>query len=259
MAHSQRRVLVHQAGVPPGSALRQDLVEHHRVHAPEHEVAVGMHVVFVGDGDYPVTGLRLDEQVVRQRRAKRGDALASQIGQRAEAARIGRAHGQHLAELVVGYRDREARAPGRAVLDPAQGDVEIPARDRRVDTREPGLDESRSAAEAGGEQLRDLHVEADDARGIGRVGLDVRRAALGVTAPAQLGLRRGVCPRWPPRGRGCDQRQAHERAGDPPEAGGAGQRRGSIRPWISAWAHARGLNLRLPDRPAPAMGADRGR
>ena len=42
------------------------------------------------------------------------------------------------------------------------------------------------AAEAGGEQLRDVDLEADDARRIGGIGLDERRAAFGVAAPAQF-------------------------------------------------------------------------
>ena len=48
------------------------------------------------------------------------------------------------------------------------------------------LDESRRAVERARDELRDLDIEADDLARVARVGLDERRAALGVTAPAKF-------------------------------------------------------------------------
>src|SRR4030095_14063512 len=45
------------------------------------------------------------------------------------------------------------------------------------------------STEAGAEQLRELDLEADDASCIVRIGLDVGRAALRITAPAQFSWR----------------------------------------------------------------------
>ena len=65
-------------------------------------------------GTRPVRLCSASEQVVRHRRAERRDAAAGEVGERAVAARVRRAHGEHLAELEVRQRDaRGARAaPG---------------------------------------------------------------------------------------------------------------------------------------------------
>jgi hypothetical protein len=109
--------------------------------------------------------------------------MVSQIAQRAVPVRVGCAHREHFAELVIGNRDRKAGAAGGAVLDAAQANVEITARCRGIDARETDLDEARRPAETRREQLRDLDVEANDMRRIIRICLDVRRSAFGITTP----------------------------------------------------------------------------
>ncbi len=58
-----------------------------------------------------------------------------------------------------------------------------------IERAERNLDELRRTSELARHQLRDLDVEADHLRGIGGVGLDKGRAALGVAAPAERRLR----------------------------------------------------------------------
>src|SRR5205807_1780143 len=83
---------------------------------------------------------------------------AAQIFQAPIAVAVYGANRQHFAELVIGNRQRKPRAPGVAVLDAAQADVEVAARRGCVDRRETNLDEARRAPETGGKQLRDLDV-----------------------------------------------------------------------------------------------------
>ena len=97
----------------------------------------------------------------------------AQIGERAKLSGVGRADAQHLAKLIIRKGDRVAGAPRRRVLDAAQADVGVAARDRLIDRCKGDLDEARLAAQPPRDQLGDLDVEADDARRVGRVGLDV--------------------------------------------------------------------------------------
>ena len=112
--------------------------------------------------------------------------LPAQILERAQPPGVLGSHRQHLAELVIGNGDGERRSPRRRVLDAAQPDIRVAARDRLIDRREGDHDESRRTAHAARDERRDLDVEADDLLGIGGIGLDERRAALRVAGPAQL-------------------------------------------------------------------------
>ena len=135
----------------------------------------------------PCVGLRLDEQVVGERGAERGHPPAAQVGERAEATRVGFADGQDLAELVVRDGDRQAGAAGRAVLDAAQADVEVAARRGRIEAGEADLHEARSRGRAPAASSCATSTSKPTTRErIGGVGLDKRRAPFGVAAPAQL-------------------------------------------------------------------------
>ena len=178
-------------------------VEHDRVDATEHEIAVRMHVILVCDGDDTVASLRVGEQVVRERRAQRRDAVSPEIAERPEPVLVRRSNGQHFAELVVWNRDREARAASRAVFDAAQADVEVTARRSRIDAREANLDEARRSPRADASSCATSTSNPTTRERIVRIRLDVRRATFGITAPSQLrrGLRTGC---------GGTQRKAHE-------------------------------------------------
>ena len=138
--------------------------------------------------------------------ATRRPRRSSSVRKRSRSARADR---EDLAKLVVRDGDSQAGAAGGAVLDPAQADVEVAARGGRVEGREADLHEARNAAESVGEELRDLDIEADDARGVGRIGFDERRAAFGVTTPAQFLARLG-----------SDGRREHRHARDDREMTG---------------------------------------
>ncbi|HUP59570.1 MAG TPA: hypothetical protein VNA69_04025 [Thermoanaerobaculia bacterium] len=77
------------------------------------------------------------------------------------------------------------RVHGVVVRDGGESDVEVAALHGLVDRRERDLHEQRLASEAFCDFIRDFDVEADELRRIVRVRFDVRRAALGVTAPAE--------------------------------------------------------------------------
>ena len=80
--------------------------------------------------------------------AERRHAAAAQIGERAITRGIGCADGEDLPELVVRNRDRQPRAARGAVFDAAQTDVEVAARDRRIEGGEADLDEARRPVQA---------------------------------------------------------------------------------------------------------------
>ena len=106
-----------------------------------------------------------------------------QIRERAEARRVGGAHREHLAKLVVRQRHGERRATRRRVLDAVERDVEVAARGGLVERCERDLDELRRATELLRDQLGDLDVEALHSLGMLRVGFDVRRAAFRIPCP----------------------------------------------------------------------------
>ena len=179
------------AGVATHGALGQHVVEQHRVDSPEQQVLVRMDVVVVGDGLEAVFAFGLRQDLPGQRGAERRHAAATEIGQRAVAAGVGLAHGQHFAELVVRHANGEFRALGRRVLETVDGNVEVAALHRLVERGEGGLHEDGPAAQGFGDERRHLDIEPAVGRRILRVGFDIRGAALGVGTPAQLRLLRG--------------------------------------------------------------------
>ena len=141
---------LHRA-LPP---LRQHVVEQHGVHAPDHQIAVRMHVVVVRHGAHPEIALGPQQDFVGDRAAERRDPLAAKIGEGSESRGVAVADAQHLAEFVVGQRDRHRRPPGRRVFDPAQADVGVAAGDALVDRIEADVEELGRPAEASGEKVR---------------------------------------------------------------------------------------------------------
>ena len=112
------------------------------------------------------------------------------IGERAKLSGVRRADTQHLAKLIIRKGDRVAGPPRGRVFDAAQPDVGVASGNGLIDRRERDLDEAGLAAESGCDELGDLDIEADDARRVGRIGLDIRRAAFGIAGPAEK--RRGL-------------------------------------------------------------------
>ena len=101
VADGHRIRLRDETALPPHGLLREHVVEQHGIHTPERQIAVRMHVIVVRHRHHAALGLRGEEDFVRDRAAQRGDAPAAEIGERPEAGRVGLAHGQHFAELVV--------------------------------------------------------------------------------------------------------------------------------------------------------------
>ena len=169
------------------------VVQQHGIHAAERQVAIGVHVVLVGHRHDAVrlpastAGCRRPAWLPASPRGGPPDRRACDTLAPSDCP-----HREDLAELVVGNRDRQAGAARGRVFDAAQADVEVAARGGRVEAREADLDEPRRAAEPIARAAARFHLEADDPRRIVRVGLDERRAAFGIAAPAQLrdGLRR---------------------------------------------------------------------
>ena len=118
--------------------------------------------------------------------------LPFQIGERAIAIAIAVANREHFAEFVIRDAGGERLAPRRNVFDAAQADVEVASLRGLIERRELHLQELRRAAQLSRDQLGDLDVEADQLRGIARIGFNERRAAFGIAAPPQrLRCRRG--------------------------------------------------------------------
>ena len=145
----------------PQPPFGEDVVEQDGIDAPEHQIAVRVHVVVVRDRLDAVVALGPQQNLVRDRAAQRGDLAAAQIGERAEARHVRGPDAQDFAELVVGNRQRQRGAARQRVFDAAQADVRVAPGDGLVDRRERDLDELRRAPEAAREQARDLDVEAD--------------------------------------------------------------------------------------------------
>src|SRR6185437_8037220 len=101
---------------------------------------------------------------------------------------------EHLMELIVWNAHGVPLAKLGSVFDARHADVEVAALDRGLDRAPRHLHESRLAPQPVRDHSRDLDVEPTNPRWIRRVGLDERRAALGVAAPSEHlcpGVRRG--------------------------------------------------------------------
>ena len=85
VADRHRLELNLEAGHEPEPPLGEDVVEQDGVHASEHQIGVGMHVIVVRHRLHAATALGTQKDVVCDRAAERGDLVAAQIGERAEA------------------------------------------------------------------------------------------------------------------------------------------------------------------------------
>ncbi len=210
MPGSDRLRLGHEAGRAPHRAIGEHVVEQHRVDTADQQILVRMHVVVIRHGMDAGGCLGVHERVIGDGARERGDGPAAECGQSVKPIAIGRAHGEHFLELVVGNRGRDRALASGCVFDAAQADVEVAPRDRLVEIGKRGLDEFRRAAERRRDKTGDLDVETDHPIGIARIGFHVGRAALGVTAPAKRwrGGRRFAA------GRGADQHDDREMAAE---------------------------------------------
>ena len=144
------------------AAFGEDVVQHHRVNASEHQVAERVHIILVGDRLQPVVALGTQQDLVRDRAAERADLTASEVLERAKPRSVGVSHAQDFAELVVRNRRCERRAPRRGVFDAAQPDLRVVAGDRLVDRSKRNRHEPRRSPETPGKQVGNFNVEADD-------------------------------------------------------------------------------------------------
>jgi hypothetical protein len=105
--------------------------------------------------------------------------------------RVGRSNAENFAKLIIGNGDCIRCAPRRSVLDAAQPDLGVAARNRLVDGCEGNFDELRLAPQAAGNQFGDVDIEANNFGRIGGIGFDIRRPAFRVPTPAKYlrGLR----------------------------------------------------------------------
>ncbi len=177
----------------PQPSFREDVIQQNGINSPEHQIAVGVHVVVVRNRLDTVVPLGPQKNLVRDRSAERADLASPQIRERAEARHVGCPYAQDFAELVVGNRQRQRRPARQRVLHAAQADVRIAPGDGLVDRREHDLNELRRAPEAAREQVSDLDVETHLPVRVRGIGLDKRRTALGIARPAEhrrLGGRR---------------------------------------------------------------------
>jgi hypothetical protein len=104
-------------------------------------------------------------------------------------------------------------------LEPVHRDVEVAALERRDQVRPVVLDEALLHAEAAGERVHDVDLEADDLRRVAGVLPEVGLAALDVGAPRDLAafldaLQRAAGGLAAAAGEEQHQRRAHDRHGD---------------------------------------------
>ena len=126
---------------------------------------------------------------------ERADPPPAKVGERTKLSGVGGTDAQDLAELIIRKRDGITSSARRRVLDAAQPDVGVAPGDGLIDRRVGDLDEAGLAAQPLRDELGDIDVEPDDARGVGGIGFDIRRAAFGVAGPPQE-RRRFVPKAW---------------------------------------------------------------
>src|SRR5262249_34155246 len=114
-------------------ALGKDVVQEYRVDATEHQVAEGVHVVFVCDGGQAEIALRSEQDVVGESAPKGADTTAGQIAQLQVAPGRAVPNTQDLAKLIVGDGHGHRPPPGSRVFDAAQADLGVATSDRLVD------------------------------------------------------------------------------------------------------------------------------
>src|SRR5438034_1398898 len=77
-------------------------------------------------------------------------------------------------------------APGGRILDAAEADIRVAARDGLIDRVERHELEARRPPDTARDEICDLDVEADERVWMRRVGLDKWSAALGIAGPPKL-------------------------------------------------------------------------
>jgi hypothetical protein len=106
------------------------VIEQNAIHSPGDEIGVGVDVVVIGDGDYPIASLRVEKKLVSHRRAEGRDLVICEVRQLPVSRRIGRSDREHFTKLEVWNRYGMARAQLGAILESRESDVEISALDR---------------------------------------------------------------------------------------------------------------------------------
>ncbi len=173
------------------AALGEDVVQQHRVHAPDDQVAVRMDVILVRHGLDAVFASRPQKDVVRDGIPQRRHPVAPQIGQRPEAGGVGVADAQDFTKFVVRNRGRRGRAARRRVFDAAQPDIGVATADRLVQRHEGDHHEPRRPPESPCDEPGQLDIEPDELIRMTRIRLDERCAALGIAGPKEFA--RCVC------------------------------------------------------------------
>ena len=186
MAHRDALRLDRKSRERATAALGENIVEQHGVQTTDHEIAVWMHIVIVRDRLKTKLAFGAEEDFISDRATEGADPPAPKVGEGAETRRVGVAHAQHFAKLVVGNGGGHGGAPRRRVFNPAQADLGVAPLDGLIDGSKGNVDEPGFAPEAARDEIGDLDVEADEFIRLGGVRFDKRRAAFRVTRPEEF-------------------------------------------------------------------------
>ena len=192
-AAGQRDGLNHEATDSTQRALGQHVVEQHGIDASTHKIGVRMHIVVVGHGQHAVRAFRVEQHVPRHRGAEGSHPATAQVGQAVDAPAVGCAHREHLAELVIRQRHREARMQCRSIFEARHAHREVAAGYGLFDRCPRDLYELRFTTESPRDHAGDLDIEAAHLAGVGRIGFHEGSTPFGIAAPAESlrGRRRG--------------------------------------------------------------------
>ena len=146
MAYRNALRLDRKSGKHPPPTLGENVVQQHGVETADHEIAVRMHVVIVGDRLNAEVAFRAKQDFVGDRATEGADPPAAKVGEGAETRRIGIAHAQDFPKLVVGNGGAMVSRACRRVFDPAQADFGIAALDGLIDGGKRNVDETRLCA-----------------------------------------------------------------------------------------------------------------
>src|SRR5207248_5015588 len=127
------------------------------------------------------------QDLVRERRGERPDAMSAQSIQRAQ---LGAAPDHELLrEVEIRAGEQYAAAQRRRVLQPVDDDVEIAALERGHEVGPVVLEKALTHAELRRERAHQVDLEADQLVRVAGIAKDVRLAALQVSPPADLAVR----------------------------------------------------------------------
>ncbi len=161
-------------------------IEQHRIGAPEREVAVRVLLPAVVG---PHVRSRGPQHPLGQGARQGAHPAPAEPGEGRRGRRVVAPHREPLRARPVGTGERVRPGAVLRRLDAVDDHVHVAALEQREQLGERALDVARGAAQAGGEQLGQLGLEA--AQMAGRLLEDVGRAPLGVRAPPELGRSRG--------------------------------------------------------------------